>query len=155
MISTVAETSPRLARGVAARIRDAVEAAERLASFSFDADPAAAEGRVQLAEGEEREVARDFLLRVFRGASDRTGHRILLIAAARAEDGVSLGALAAELELPRMAASERVNALIQVGLVYRDLQLDAVRIAPAGEAIVALLGELEREVAEWLGKRRR
>lgn len=154
MISTVAETSPRLARGVAARIRDAVEAAERLASFSFDADPAA-ENRVQLAEGEEREVARDFLLRVFRGASDRTGHRILLIAAARAEDGVSLGALAAELELPRMAASERVNALIQVGLVYRDLQLDAVRIAPAGEAIVALLGELEREVAEWLGKRRR
>ena len=155
MISPVAEISPELARGVAARIRDAVEAAERLASFSFDAAPDATAGAPQLADGEEREVARDFLLRVFSGACDPTGHRILRIAAAHPEDGVRLGALAAEIELPRMTASERVNGLIQLGLVYRDLQLDTVRIAPAGEAIVALLGELEREVAEWLGKRRR
>lgn len=154
MISAVTRPSPGIARGIAARIRDAIDAAERLASFSFEPG-GEAEPRHQIGDGEEPEVARDFVLRVFRGACDRTNHHILCAAAARPEEGVPLADLCAEIELPRMAVCERVNDLIQLGLVHRDLQLDTVRISPAGAGLVELLGELEREVAEWLGKRRR
>lgn len=145
-----------LARGLAARIRDAVEAADRLASFAFEPGRDAPEPLPQLADGDELEVARDFVLRALRGACDGTNHRILLAAAVVSpEEGVPLTTLAGELGLPRMAVSERVHDLIQLGLVARDLQLDTVRISPAGAGVVELLSGLEAEVAEWLRKRRR
>lgn len=143
-----------LARGLAARMRDAVEAADRLASFSFDGRPAESQPSA-LADGEELATAHDLVLRVLRATGDALNFRILAAAAARSSDGAPVDALAQDLGLARMALVERIHDLIQLGLVARDLQLDTVRATGAGEGLLELVTGLEADVARWLSKRRR
>jgi hypothetical protein len=151
--------SPELARALAARLRDAIEAGERLASFVFD-DRGEADRPAALADGEELAAAHDFVLRVLHGASDPLNYRILgAVAAAQAhaglETGAAIDALAAEVDLVRLSLLERVNDLIQLGLIARDLQRDSVLLSPAGAALFETVAELDAEVARWLTKRRR
>lgn len=151
---TAPHASPALARGLAARLRDAVQASDRLASFVFDGGSGSARPASELADGEELATAHDFVLRVFHGASDPLNSRLLSEAVA-AREGAPLDRLAGTLGLSRMATLERVNDLIQLGLVARDLQAGSVRATSAGEAIAELLAEIEIEVAEWLRRRKR
>lgn len=143
-----------LARGLAARLRDAVEAADRLASFAHDARPGDAVAS-QLADGEELATAHDMVLRVLRAIGDALNHRILAAAAAGDARGAPLEALACDLGLTRMALVERVHDLIQLGLVARDLPADTVLATPAGRCALELVASLESDVATWLRKRRR
>jgi hypothetical protein len=153
--------SPGLARALAARLRDATAAGEQLASFAFS-EGARAPGP-ELRDGEELAAAHDFLLRVLHGISDPISWQVL--AAVVCEDGrtadepgmpaLSLDALADRLELPRLTITERVNGLIQLGLMARDLEHDGVTPSPAGEALFELVCELDAEIAGWLSKRRR
>jgi hypothetical protein len=166
--------TPLLARVLAARLRDASTAGERLASFAFT-EGAPTPGP-ELREGEELAAAQDFLLRVLHGASDPVSWRVLAgVVSARGEPdgsgleddgsggagledegaGLPLDALADALELPRLAVTERVHALIQLGLMSRDLEHDAIIASPAGEALFDLICELDAEIARWLSKRRR
>lgn len=154
MTSAASTSSASLARGLAARLRDAVDAADRLASFSYDGRPEEA-APSQLADGEELSTAHDMVLRVLRATGDALNFRILAAAVTQTEAGAPLAALADDLELSRMALLERVHDMIQLGLVARDLQLDTVRATPAGEGILELVGTLEADVAHWLAKRRR
>ena len=142
-----------LARGLAARLRDAVEAADRLASFAHDARPGDAVAS-QLADGEELATAHDMVLRVLRAIGDALNHRILAAAADDAQ-GASLEGLACDLGLTRMALVERVHDLIQLGLAARDLPADTVVATPAGRGALELVTALEADVATWLRKRRR
>ncbi|WP_249012111.1 hypothetical protein [Conexibacter sp. DBS9H8] len=144
--------SPALARALAARLRDATAAGEQLASFAFS-EGAPAPGP-ELIAGEERAVAHDFLLRVLHGVSEPLAWELLAQAVAGAER-TGLDALTAAVGLPRLAVTERVNALIQLGLLTRDLEHDAVAVTPAGEAIFELVCELDAEIAGWLEKRRK
>jgi hypothetical protein len=141
-----------LARGLAARLRDAAEAADRLADFSFDARP----GRPSLptlADGDEAPTAHDFVLRVLLAAGEPLNFAVL--DAACAPDGATLTDMAGDLGLTRLALVERVHGLIQLGLIARDLQADTARTTAAGSALVELVSGLESEVAQWLAKRRR
>ncbi len=142
---------PALARALAARLRDAVAAGEQLASFAFT-EGAPAPGP-ELPDGEEVAVAHDFVLRVLHGVSEPLNWALL--AAVVPTDGLSLGDLTERLGLPRLVVTERANALIQVGLVVRDLERDSVTPTPAGSALFELICELDAEVARWLSKRRR
>ena len=153
--------SPGLARALAARLRDATAAGEQLASFAFS-EGAPAPGP-ELRAGEELAAAHDFLLRVLHGVSEPISWQVL--AAVVCEDGhtadepgrppaLSLDALADRLELPRLTITERVNGLIQLGLMARDLEHDSVTPSPAGEALFELVCELDAEIAGWLSKRR-
>jgi hypothetical protein len=143
--------SPALARALAARLRDATAAGEQLASFAFT-EGAPAPGP-ELREGEELAIAHDFVLRVLHGVSEPLNWELL--AAVVPDNGSSLDALAQRLELPRLVVTERVSALIQLGLVARDLEHDAVTPSPAGSALFELICELDADVARWLSKRRR
>ena len=147
-----------LARALAARLRDAVDAADRLAAFSYDLQPGGAP-LSQMTDGEELATAHDMVLRVLRAAGDALNFRILAAACAQARDGMDAGApldrLACDLGLTRMALIERVHDLIQLGLVARDLQRDRVLGSPAGHGVLELVSALESDVATWLGKRRR
>ncbi len=149
--------SPQLARALAARLRDATAAGEQLASFAFT-EGAPAPGP-ELREGEELAAAHDFLLRVLHGASEPLSWSVLtaVVSEGGAEDppAVSIDALADRLELPRLAVTERVNALIQLGLMGRDLEHDSITASPAGAALYELVCELDAEIAGWLSKRRR
>lgn len=153
MNDTRAGTGDPLARGLAARLRDATEAADRLAAFSFDGRPDDSPPST-LADGEELATAHDLVLRVLRAVGDATNFRILAAAAAHT-DGAPLDALAGDLGLTRMALVERVHDLIQLGLAVRDLQLDVVRATGAGEGVLELVTGLQADVAHWLSKRRR
>ena len=151
---TSPHVSPDLARGLAARLRDALQAADRLASFSFNGESGDAPAP-QLVDGEELATSHDFVLRVFRGACERGNAQILGTVVNAGDQGAGVDRLAADLGLTRMATLERVNDLIQLGLVARDLPQDVVRATPAGEGLLELLSELEIEVAEWLRHRKR
>ena len=146
--------SDPLARGLAARMRDAVEAADRLASFSFDGRPGDAVPSV-LADGEELAGAHDMVLRVLCAVGDAVNFRILAAAVAQGDAGAPLAALAGDLGLTRLALVERVHDLIGLGLLARDLQADTVRATTAGAGAVELVTTLEADVAHWLAKRRR
>jgi hypothetical protein len=143
-----------LARGLAARMRDAVEAADRLASFSYDGRPGESPPSA-LADGEELATAHDMVLRVLRAGGDTLNFRILAAAAAQSSHGAPIDPLARDLGVSRMALVERVHDLIQLGLLARDLQLDTVRATGAGEGLLQLVTTLEADVARWLAKRRR
>lgn len=143
-----------LARGLAARLRDAVAAADRIATFAFETAPAEPVPS-QLADGEEAATAYDFVLRVLRAAGEPLNVRILARARAAGEEGERLAVVADGLGLTRMALIERANDLIQLGLLGRDVQADRLRISPAGAALLDTIAELEAEIAAWLGKRRR
>lgn len=153
MIADEAGTTPGAdvepARGLAARLRDAAAAADRLSDFSFDGR--SGEGAPTLAAGEEPATAEDFVVRAVHLATDPVAFRILRAAATE----TAIGELAAGLELPRLALLERVHEMIQLGLVARDLERDTVRASPAGEALARWLDELAAETAGWLTKRRR
>jgi hypothetical protein len=143
--------SPQLARALAARLRDATAAGEQLASFAFsEGTPAPGP---ELRDGEELAAAHDFVLRVLQGISEPLSWKVLA-AVVGGEDN-SLDALAGRLELPRLALTERINSLIQLGVMARDLEHDSVTVSPAGEALFELVCELDAEVARWLSKRRR
>jgi hypothetical protein len=170
--------SPLLVRALAARLRDAIAAGDQLASFAFT-EGAPAPGP-ELRDGEELGAAHDFLLRVLQGVSDPLNWRVLAaVVSARGqpeepddsgaalsgeagrraggepEGGLPLDALADLLELPRLAVTERVNAMIQLGLMGRDLEHDSIAASPAGVGLFELICELDAEIAGWLSKRRR
>jgi hypothetical protein len=151
--------SPLLARALAARLRDANAAGEQLASFAFT-EGAPAPGP-ELRPGEELAAAHDFLLRVLHGVSEPVSWRVLALVVAGAQEagaadeaGFPLDALSDALELPRLAVTERVNALIQLGLMARDLEHDTIAPSPAGTALFELVCELDAEIARWLSKRK-
>ena len=144
--------NPSLARALAARLRDTIDAGERLQSFAWQDAPAGAPSP-ELAEGDELAVAHDFLLRVLRGVGDPANHAVLT-AAAR-EGGTGIDVIAGELGVPRLVVTERANELIQLGLAARDLEHDRVALTAAGEALYELVCELDAEIAGWLQKRRR
>ena len=154
MTQTRSSSHDPLARGLAARMRDAVEAADRLAAFSYDGRPGESPPSA-LADGEELATAHDLVLRVLRATGDALNFRILAAAAAQPSHGAPIDALACDLGVSRMALVERVHDLIQLGLVARDLQLDTVRATGAGEGVLELVTALGADVARWLGKRRR
>ncbi|MHB8657614.1 MAG: hypothetical protein ACYC91_06620 [Solirubrobacteraceae bacterium] len=156
--------SPQLARALAARLRDAVAAGEQLSSFAYSEGAGAP--AAELRDGEELAVAHDFLMRVLHGVSDPLSWRLLAAAVSgeqRADDhcvehdgpGVPIDVLADLLELPRLVITERANALIQLGVMARDLEHDSVAATPAGEGLFELACELEADIARWLTRRRR
>lgn len=151
MTTTTPCVSPQLARALAARLRDAIAAGEQLASFAFT-EGAPAPGP-ELSDGDELAVAHDFLLRVLAGIGDPLNWELL--AAVVPDGGIGLDQLASQVGRPRLAVAERVAALIQLGLVSRDLERDRVCASPAGDALFELVCELDAEVARWLSKRRR
>jgi DNA-binding HxlR family transcriptional regulator len=154
MTGATPHVSPVLARALAARLRDAVHAADRLASFAFVGE---AEGTpsTQMADGEEVATAQDFVLRTFHAACERTNHQIIAAAIVAGDKGATVDRLAADIGLTRMALLERVHELIQLGLVGRDLPRDTIRATAAGEGLLELMSELGTEVVEWVRQRRR
>lgn len=87
------------------------------------------------------EAERDFVLRTFRVLGDPVSYRLLERCIKK---GCSSDDLAALAHLPEVAVWERVNDLIQLGLVQRALDRDEVTATAAG---AALHGIVENVVA--------
>ncbi len=141
-----------MARGLAERARNLLRALDRQDRL---------EGSREFAGWLERAVAGDdmpaiageLLLRALRTAGDPTNFRILELLGPL--EGVRLAEVMERTGLTRVAASERVNDLVQVGLASRELIDDQIRGTPLASGIVRLVGELSaeagRRLAEELG----
>ena len=92
-------------------------------------------------ELEKAAAERDFALRTLRVIAEPLSYRVLECCVAKE---CSTDDLVGELHLPGVAVWERVNDLIQVGLVQRDLDRAKVSVTPAG---LALHGIVESVVA--------
>ncbi len=93
-------------------------------------------------------VAEELLLRALRVAGDPANYRILELLSPL--EGIGLAEVMKRTGLSRVAASERVNDLVQVGLASRELIDDQIRGTPLAGGLVALVGELSEAAGERL-----
>ena len=123
---------------------DEIEATiERLRSFAFEPDTASS--RSEDDEGAVLDTARELVLRALRVMSDPLGYRLLR----RLLDGdADLEELGKLLELPHAAVWERVNDLVQAGLVGHSLEADQAGLTAAGQALVGLVEVIAHAACE-------
>lgn len=136
--------APLTAKGLAARLADVEATVERFSSFAFravDPPPSAIDAGA---------AARDFVLRAFAAMADPINDRLLQ---RLAQHDATLDDLGAVSGLPRLAVWERVNDLVQVGIVAHVLDGDRAGLTGAGQALVELIDDLATRVAEHGDKR--
>ena len=135
-----------LAFALALRLRDIARMLDRLDRLeSGSGEWLAAQG-----EGALAEAARDMTLRALRVAADPTNFALLTFLSAHASAPI------VELEkacgLGRLALSERVNDLVQVGLAGRNIDTDQVQGTAAGAALVAWINGIREATAKRLAE---
>jgi hypothetical protein len=126
-----------VAKALGARLTDIEVAVDRYGSFAHG--PGATVPPPALADGQIAAAARDLVLRALGMLADPIDHRILC---RLAEGDTPLVELATLLDLPRVAVWERVNDLLQVGLVGHGLEDDRAGLSAAGAGLVGLVDEL-------------
>jgi DNA-binding HxlR family transcriptional regulator len=130
-------------KALGARLADIEAAMARLDSFAFstnDTTKAWSEAR-----GDAPEAARELILRVLGTVSDTVNFRVLTQLGGRDR---SLSELATATGLPRLALWERINDLVQVGLVARALEGDRAGLTGPGQSLVDLVEEMAAAAAE-------
>lgn len=125
-----------LGKAVAARLAEVEAAIERYGSFAFE--PGQEAPPPALHPGEGPDAARELVLRALRAAGDPVNYQLLR---RLAEGDAPLAELAGVVSLPRLSAWERVNDLVQAGLVARSLEGDRVGLTPMGQALAELVEE--------------
>lgn len=136
-VEELAVAASRIAVGVRARAAQLVTAEERLSAFAWSENASGAR------RPEPRLDASFLVVRALRTALEDDSFRVMR---ALVRDGdATLGIVAERLEVPRLAAVDRVGAWTQVGLVGRDLETDRVGVTELGRGIVELVDVLVRE----------
>ena len=135
-----------LAFTLALRLRDIARMLDRLDRLeSGTGEWLAAQG-----DGALTEAAREMTLRALRVAADPTNFAILTFLSQHTS------APMAELEkasgLGRLALTERVNDLVQVGLAGRNIDTDHVQGTAAGAALVGLISSISQTTAKKLAE---
>ncbi len=136
-----------LAAAVRSRIEGQRRAEEHLAAFAFTEGPgdghaAASPGSVDW---------RFHVARALHAVADPASLDLLILIAG---SGLTIDELmeqaaarVAALTSDRLAIAEWVSGLAAAGVVVRQLETDRVRLTPLGEALVALVDEIERRAA--------
>ena len=101
-------------------------------------------------EGALAQAAAEMTLRALRAAADPANFRILKTLSAQAAAPVA--ELEAACNLGRLALSERLNDLVQVGLAGRNIDTDQAQISAAGAALVGLIDSIGAATAAELAK---
>lgn len=140
-----------LVEGLWRRVRDVLLVAERVGSFTFSEQQEEPE-RAALTDAEIDAAAKDFVLRALAVTSDALNHVILTRSCT--PDGVVIDELAKELATGSLVVSERVNDMLQLGLIARELDSGRARATPAGEAIVSVVAGVAGPLAERIRRGR-
>ena len=104
----------------------------------------------EVAAGRPPDAARELLLRALRVAGDALNYRIL--GALDPDEGLGVAALMPKTGLDRVALSERVNDLVQVGLAAWDPVGEEVRATPLATGLRALVEMVARRAGDRLGE---
>ena len=135
-----------LSSALALRLRDIARLLDRLDRL----ESGTGEWLASQGEGALREAATDMTLRALRAAADPTNFAILAFLSAHTS------APMAELETAtgfgRLALTERVNDLVQVGLAGRNIDTDHVQGTAAGAALVGLIHNIGEATAKRLAE---
>jgi hypothetical protein len=97
-----------------------------------------------------KEAAREMMLRALRVAADPINFAILNHLAAHSS--APMADLETAIELGRLALSERVSDLVQVGLAGRNIDIDHVQATPAGAALAAWINGIGETTAKKLAE---
>ncbi len=131
---------------LALRLRDIARLLDRLDRL----ESGTGEWLASQGEGALREAATDMTLRALRAAADPTNFAILAFLSAHTSAPI------AELETAtgfgRLALTERVNDLVQVGLAGRNIDTDHVQGTAAGAALVGLIHNIGEATAKRLAE---
>jgi hypothetical protein len=136
-----------LVHGLADRLRTLLLAMDRLDRLETAGELAGWLGRERDA-GHLPAHARELFLRSLRVAADPANFGILAVLDPL--EAVDLTELMQRTGLARVAASERVNDLVQVGLAVREMVGDQIRCTPLAEGVVALVESVAGETGERL-----
>ena len=144
MSATLSVDVSALADGLGARLRDIALAAERYGAFVFapgdGQDSRGHDAGAAATTGEDRAgLARELVLRALRTAGDGYNDRLLRLLAG---GDASLAELAGAVGLARLAVWERVNDLVQSGLVARSLEGDLAGLTAAGSTLLRLVDDV-------------
>ncbi|MFQ5922074.1 MAG: hypothetical protein ACE5M4_04455 [Anaerolineales bacterium] len=138
----VQDEVPSIASGLSDRLRALTMALDRLDRL----ESGSGEWLSKFREDELSEAAGELTLRMLRAAADPTNFKVL--AALANPDSVSLDRLIEATGVLRLALSERLNDLVQVGLVSRNIDTDHAQITLAGKSIVQLIRRIASEVSD-------
>ncbi len=136
-----------IVEGLVARVKNLLRALDRQDRLETAGEFAGWLARQRQGTG-LADAGREVLLRALKAASDPVNYRIL--GCLDPLDAVGLPALMATAGLDRVAASERVNDLVQAGLASRELIGDQIRGTPLASGLVALVEGLAAAAGERL-----
>lgn len=149
--------SEQAADGLWRRFRDIAMALRRLQDFNFSADSPDARFTERWLEELVKddavlgEVGRDLVLRAFRAGADDVNFKILTHL--HEEDPTALSRLVQVTGLPPFTVSERINDLVQVGLVVRMFEQDAVRATSLTNGFLRMVEGIERRLTAKIRER--
>lgn len=133
-----------LAQTMARRLRDIARMLDRLDRLEVGSGS-------WLSEQDEENLATSALgmtLRTFRVAADSHNFQILKHLAERDTSPVSK--VQDMIQLDRMTLSERLNDMVQVGLIVREIDTDHVQISSAGKAMVTIIAQIQEKTSQFL-----
>ena len=138
--TTVEELVFPIAAGLAGRLRSLVIALDRLDRL----ESGSGDWRNHFITGELSEAATAFTLRALRTAADPLNFTILK--ALVSDESHTIDHLLEVAGVGRLVLSERLNDLVQVGLVLRLIDTDQAQATASGAAMVQLLDEIRSAV---------
>lgn len=131
-----------IADGLSGRLRSLVMAQDRLDRL----ESGSGQWRSGFVSDELDESAEFLTLRVMHTASDPLNLTILQSLATA--DSLPIPSLMAKAGVGRLVLSERLNDLVQVGLVIRLIDTDHAQITAAGAGIVDLVNQIASQIRE-------
>lgn len=135
-----------IAGGLAGRLRSLVAVLDRLDRL----ESGTGTWLSTLEDDELPEAATELTLRTLRTVADPNNFALLRALSTR--DSCSIGQLMEITGFGRLALSEQLNDLVQVGLATRLIDTDHAQITAAGASMIRLVEELGAEAARLYSK---
>lgn len=133
---------PQIASGLSDRLRSLTMALDRLDRLESGSGTWLSEFN----EDELPQASTELTLRMLRTAADTTNFKAL--EALAEADTLSMNQLIEATGVRRLALSERLNDLVQVGLVSRNIDTDHAQCTLAGANVVQLAKRIASEVGD-------
>ena len=99
-------------------------------------------------EADLEAAAQGMILRALRVAADE--HNFVLLAFISGDESRSVASVEKIGSMNRMLLSERLNDLVQVGLITREIDTDHVQATGAGRAMANIVAALRADTARYL-----
>jgi DNA-binding HxlR family transcriptional regulator len=135
-----------LSSALSQRLRDLVRLADRLDRL----ESGTGEWLKSQPDEDWMAASTEMTLRALRVASDPTNYAILAFLLKRTT--APIADLEQAVHLNRLALTERINDLIQVGLAARNIDTDQVQGTAAGAALVEWINHISEATANRLGE---